>query len=158
MPHLLAEMAEVEECQLVTLRMDSQLLGIPVERVRDVLKAARITRVPLAPPEVSGVMNLRGRIVTVLDVRTRLQLAPAAQAGPPMFIVVERKGEYFALKVDAIGDVLTVPVDHIEHKPSNLKAAWREIASGVYWLKNELLVVIDMDSFVAPLRPKQGGE
>lgn len=151
-----AEAMEMEECRLVTLQVDHQLFGIPVQHVRDVLKTAKLTKVPLADAEVLGVMNLRGRIVTVIDVRALLQLTSTPMNNAPMFIIVERKGEYLALVVDAVGEVLTIPTNSIEKKPSNLKPAWRDIASGVHRLPNELLVIIDMDTFLVPHRSEEG--
>lgn len=140
------ELKEGAQTKLVTMRVNQQLLAIPVEYVRDVLKGGRIAHVPLAPPEISGLMNLRGRVVTVVDMRRRLKLAPLDENANPMFIVVEYEGEYYSLHVDSVGDVLTIATAAIEKPPSNLSADWREIATGVHRLTNELLVIVDVDT------------
>ncbi|MDE3060494.1 MAG: chemotaxis protein CheW [Pseudomonadota bacterium] len=148
MTQAVAEIA-AEECKLVTLRVGKQLLGIPVTHVRDVLKNARIAPVPLASAEVLGAMNLRGRVVTVVDMRIRLHLGPMPEDVAPMFIVTECRGEYFGLRVDAIGEVLTLTAVDIEKKPANLKSPWRDVASGIYRLPEELLVVVDLEALLA---------
>ncbi len=143
-----AEKPETEQVQLVTMRVNGQLLGIPVSYVRDVLKEGRIAQVPLASAEICGSMNLRGRIVTVVDVRTRLKMPVADVQTQPMFVVVENKGEYFSLKVDSVGDVLTIPTIQIEKSPSNIESSWREISTGVHRLNKELLVIVDISELL----------
>lgn len=137
-----------ESRMLVTMHIGGQLFGIPVLHVQDVLRAQRIARVPLAPPEMAGLINLRGRIVTVIDMRRRLGL-PAMESGAPhMFVVVERQGDLFSLVVDSVGEVLTVPVSQIESAPANLQGSWREMADGVCRLEGELLVIIGIKTLL----------
>src|SRR5271165_3855095 len=93
----------------VTMFIEGQMFGIPVLMVQDVLGPQKITRIPLAPPEVAGSLNLRGRIVTAIDVRMRLQLPQRApDAGAGMSVVVDMKGELYSLKVDQVGEVLSL--------------------------------------------------
>lgn len=132
-----------DAAMLVTMRVDDQLFGIPVQHVRDVLREQKVARVPLAPPEIAGSINLRGRIVTVINMRERLKLAPKQDKQPYMFVVVERHQELYSLMVDSVGDVMNVSHSHIEKSPANLSASWREIASGIHRLDGELLVIID---------------
>lgn len=132
----------------VTVRIDRQLIGIPVKQVRDVLRKQKITAIPLAPSEVAGSLNLRGRIVTVVDVRHRLRLPPSAENVQSMFVVVEHKGELYSLMVDSVGDVLTAPPAMIEKVPANLSGAWKEVASGIYKMSDELLVIIDVQTML----------
>lgn len=132
----------------VTMRIDSQLFGIAVKHVRDVLRCQKITSIPLAPAEVSGSLNLRGRIVTVIDVRKRLRLPPLAEDAKNMFVVVDYKGELYSLMVDSVGDVLTASEAMIEKVPPNLNGAWRDVASGIYKLSGELLVIIDVETML----------
>lgn len=133
-----------ESSDLVTMTVAGQVFGIPVLQVQDVLKPQRITRIPLAPPEIAGSLNLRGRIVTVIDVRTRLGLPAFSEDQKRMSIVVEHKGELYSLMVDQIGEVLNLPNASFEHNPSTLDKRWREIAQGIYRLEQTLLVVLDV--------------
>lgn len=133
----------------VTVRMGQQLLGIPVLRVHDVLKPQAMTPVPRAPAIVAGVMNLRGRIVTAIDVRACLGLPPrAADEAPPMCVVIEHRSQPYALVVDGVGDVISVAGDSHEQNPATLNARWRQLATGVYRLPDALLIVIDVSALL----------
>src|SRR5262245_23612796 len=95
------------ETEYVTATIGGQLFGLPIARVQDVFVPDRIARVPLAPPEIAGLLNLRGRVVTTVDMRKRLDLpAPAAADGPRMAVGIECNGESYGLLIDAIGEVL----------------------------------------------------
>jgi purine-binding chemotaxis protein CheW len=131
--------------EFVTFRLQGQLMGLPVLDVHDVLAAQKITRVPLAPPAVAGVLNLRGRIVTAIDLRTRLGLPPRDVSESYMCIVVEHKGEPYSLLIDAVGDVLTLSQKQFEANPITLNAHWRSISRGIFRLDDELLVAVDVD-------------
>ncbi|MBV9117226.1 MAG: chemotaxis protein CheW, partial [Acetobacteraceae bacterium] len=98
-----------EERQFVTLTVAEQLCGVPVLGVRDILSQQAITRIPLAPPEVAGSLNLRGRIVTAIDLRRRLRLPPAPPGAPSMSVVTEQDGELYALLVDQVCEVMCPP-------------------------------------------------
>ncbi len=129
----------------VTFTIDKQLFGIPVLGVQDILVPEKIASIPLAPPEVKGSINLRGRIVTVIDVRVRLGLdnLPAGKKG--MGVTVEFHGELYTLLVDKVGDVMRISHDDYENNPGTLDALWREFAMGVYRLENCLMVVLDVE-------------
>lgn len=132
----------------VTMIVHGQMLGIEVKHVRDVLREQNVTPVPLAPPEVSGSLNLRGRIVTVVDLRSRLGLPPREPEAKCHFVVVELKGELYSLMVDSVGDVLTSRLSQLEKPPGNLGAAWKEIATGVYKLDGQLIVLMDVQTLL----------
>jgi purine-binding chemotaxis protein CheW len=140
--------SSAETSMLVTMRVADQLFGIPVQHVRDVLKEQKVAQIPLAPREISGSINLRGRIVTVVNLRERLRLQDKQEGTTHMFVVVEFKGEFYSLMVDAVGEVLTIPTAHIEKSPANLVASWKEVASGIHRLQDELLVVIDIQALL----------
>ena len=131
--------------EFVTVTIADQLFGIPVLSVQDVLGPQKITRIPLAPPEVAGALNLRGRIVTAIDVRRRLGLPPRAADIAGMSVVVEHKGEPYSLMIDSVGEVLSVPFEAYERNPATLNSRWREISGGVYRLDSRLLVVLEVD-------------
>lgn len=131
--------------EFVTLTVAGQLCGIPVLTVRDILGPQAVTRVPLAPPEVAGSLNLRGRIVTAIDLRRRLGLAAAADSARAMSVVVETGGELYSLLVDQVGEVLSLEGDGREPNPPTLDARWRGVSSGVHRLQGQLMIVLDVD-------------
>lgn len=132
--------------EFVTMFLSGQMFGIPVLTVRDVLGPQKITRIPLAPPEVAGSLNLRGRIVTAIDVRMRLNLTKR-EDGPDsksMSVVVDINGELYALRVDSVGEVLSLPAASFERNPPTLDLLWREYSTGIYRLEDKLLVILDV--------------
>jgi len=131
--------------EFVTLTVANQICGIPVLTVRDILGPQQVTRVPLAPPEVAGSLNLRGRIVTALDLRRRLGLASAPAGTRPMSVVVEVGGEFYSLLVDQVGEVLSLEEDAHEANPPTLDPRWRGVSAGVYRLQGQLMVVLDVE-------------
>ncbi|HST75103.1 MAG TPA: chemotaxis protein CheW, partial [Acetobacteraceae bacterium] len=112
--------AASDEQVLVTLTVADQLCGIPVLGVRDVLGEQVITRIPLAPPEIAGSLNLRGRIVTAVDLRRRLCLPPAPPGVARMSVVAEQGGELYALLVDQVAEVMTLKASAFERNPPTL--------------------------------------
>jgi purine-binding chemotaxis protein CheW len=128
----------------VTMTVAGQLFGIPVLQVQDVLGPQRLTKIPLAPPEVAGSLNLRGHIVTAIDVRTRLGLPPRSADMKGMSVVVDLNGELYSLVIDQVGEVLSLAKDTFEANPPTLDPRWREVSRGIYRLKGQLLVVIDV--------------
>ncbi len=134
--------------EFVTATIGSQLCGIPVLKVQDVLGPQRITPIPLAPVEVAGSLNLRGRIVTAIDLRTRLGLTLRADDKNEMSIVVEHHGELYSLMIDAVGEVLKMSASNFERNPATLDPVWRGFSEGVYRLTEGLLVVLDVDTLL----------
>ena len=108
-------------------------------------KPTRITRVPLAGAEIAGVLNLRGRIVTAIELRTRLGLGARDGGQVPMAIGIELRGELFGLLVDAVGEVLELSDDEREANPINLDRNLGRVSAGVYRLDGQLLVILDID-------------
>lgn len=128
----------------VSMTVGGQLFGIPVLTVRDILKPQRITRIPLAPPEVAGSLNLRGRIVTAIDLRARLGVPARAPDQPAMSVVVDQEGELYSLLVDQVGEVLRLKDTDFEANPPTLDARWRDFSDGIYRLNESLLVVFNV--------------
>jgi len=129
----------------VTFSVADHYFGIPVNRVQDILTPDTIAGVPLGPPEVRGLINLRGRIVTVIDVRTRLCLGTSAEAGPRKCVTVESEGEFYTLLVDKVGDVVSLSENGREPNPATLDPLWRELANGVFRSGDKLLVTLDVE-------------
>jgi purine-binding chemotaxis protein CheW len=146
----------VGQGDFVTVFVADQLFGISVRAVRDVLGPQRITRIPLAPPEVAGALNLRGRVVTAIDVRRRLGLPARANNDRGMSVVVESGGELYGLIVDSIAEVLNLPPEGYERNPSTLSPRWREISAGIHRLDERLMVVLDIDSLLRLPRAAAG--
>jgi purine-binding chemotaxis protein CheW len=130
--------------EFLTILIAGQRFGIPILQVQDVLGKQRVTKIPLAPPEVAGSLNLRGRIVTAIDVRCRLDVEPREEGAKEMSVVVEHDGELYSLIIDTVGDVLNLHDSEFEPTPPTLGPAWRDIASGIYRLEGELLIILDV--------------
>jgi purine-binding chemotaxis protein CheW len=130
---------------LVSIRVGKQMFGVPVLEVQDVIAQTAINRVPLGPIEVAGSLNLRGRIVTAVDMRRRLKMEPRAPDDGFMSVIVEHIGELYALLVDDVGDVLWLSSADHEASPVTLSPHWRAICSGLYRLEGGLLLVINVD-------------
>lgn len=133
--------------EYVTAKIGGQLFGIPVLSVRDVLGAHKLTNIPLAPPEVAGALNLRGRIVTAIALRRRLGL-PDSDKEESMSIVVDHQGELYSLLIDEIGEVLSVDAANYERNPPTLDARWRNVSAGIYRLDGTLMVVLEVDKLL----------
>lgn len=138
------DLAVSETQDYVTMFIEGQLFGIPVLTVQDVLGPQRITRIPLAPREIAGSLNLRGRIVTAIDVRLRLGLSKRDGENKGMSVVVDMGGELYSLMVDQVGEVLSLPEAKFERNPPTLDPMWREFSAGIYRLDDKLLVVLDV--------------
>jgi purine-binding chemotaxis protein CheW len=134
---------------VLTLLVAGRLCGIPVPRVRDVLRGEQIARVPLAPAGIAGVLNLRGRIVTAVDLRNRLGLPAAEPGAPRMSVVVEHENELYSLLADGVREVLSLSGEEREDAPATLSDAWREHASAVHRLPEGLLIELDTDRLLA---------
>ncbi|HWY62424.1 MAG TPA: chemotaxis protein CheW [Rhizomicrobium sp.] len=129
----------------VTFSVADHYFGVPVSRVQDILTPDTIASVPLGPAEVRGLINLRGRIVTVIDVRTRLSLGASAAAGPRKCVTVESEGEFYTLLVDSVGDVVSLKEICREPNPATLDPLWCEVANGVFRAGEKLLVTLDVE-------------
>jgi purine-binding chemotaxis protein CheW len=129
----------------VTFTLDGQMFGLPIGRVQEVFRPARITSVPLAAAQIAGVLNLRGRIVTAIDMRSRLDLPPRSKDRTAMAIGIESGSESFGLLVDAVGEVLKLPDGERESNPINLDRRLARVSAGVHRLDGQLLVVLDID-------------
>ena len=131
--------------EYVTIAIADQLFGIPVLEVHDVLRGLSLTKIPLAPAEVAGALNLRGRIVTAINVRKRLGLPELENDEKGMSIVVEHHGEPYSLMIDNVGEVLSLNLEDLEPTPVTLNACWKEVSGGIYRLENKLLVVLQIE-------------
>jgi purine-binding chemotaxis protein CheW len=141
--HAAADTEAVTE--YVTVLLDGQLFGLPIARVQDVFTPELLTRVPLSGPEIAGILNLRGRIVTAVDLRCRLGLPPREQSQRPMAVGIEWRGESYGLLVDAVGEVIKLGDSGREPNPVNLDAKFAHVSAGVHRLDAQLMVVLDVE-------------
>ena len=137
-----------EEKQFVTAYVGGQLVGLPILSVQDVLNPMQYTFVPLAAPEIIGLINLRGRIVTAIDVKAKLGHEKLDKLETRRSVVVEHKDELYALYVDSVGDVMNIPNSKFEQNPANLEDSWKAVTSGVYRLDEKILVVLDINKLL----------
>ncbi len=138
-----------EATQLCTFFVDSLFLGIEVEKVQEITRYQEMTRVPLAPAVVGGLINLRGQIVTAIDLRRRLDLSDRPAEISPLNVIVRTADETASLLIDNIGDILEVDQDDFETTPDTFTSKVRPLIRGVYKLQGQLLLFLDVDKVVA---------
>ena len=138
-------MQTAPEIEFVTVLIADQLFGLPISRVHDVFMVDRLTRVPLAPPEIAGILNLRGRVVTMIDMRRRLDLPAREEGRGNMAVGIEHRGESYGLLIDSVGEVLKIPTVSRDPNPVNLDPRWARVAEGVVQLEDRLMVVLDVE-------------
>jgi purine-binding chemotaxis protein CheW len=131
--------------QFCTFHLDGYLFGVPVPRVQEVIRSQEMTRVPLAPEVVKGMINLRGQIVVALDLRRRLALSERAEGELPINVVVRTPDGAVSLLVDEIGDVIEVEQSSFEAPPETLRGAVRSMILGVHKLEGKLMHVLDTE-------------
>lgn len=136
------------EKRYASCRVGHLLVGVPVDAVQEVTASAELTPVPLAPSIVSGLMNLRGRIITAIDLRRSLHLADRPADQPPVNLILRTDGGSIGLQVDAVGDVLDVHEDDFEPPPRTLRGQLRELITGAYKLERGLLLVLNTERVV----------
>ena len=141
----MTDSAQQDLKEYVTASIGGQLFGLPIVRVQDVFITERLTRVPLAPPEVAGLLNLRGRIVTLIDLRRRFGLGEREPGQTVMAIGVESRGESYGLLIDSVGEVLKLDESTREANPINLDARLARVSAGIFRLDGKLLIVADVD-------------
>jgi len=131
--------------QFSTFLVDRLLFGVAVEKVQEVIRYQEMTRVPLAPAVVKGLINLRGQIVTAIDLRRRLGLQERPASDLPMNVVIRHNDGAVSFLVDEIGDVLELEEESFELAPGTVSPHVRELIHGVYKLKNTILIILDTE-------------
>ena len=135
--------------QFCTFVLDDLYFGVEVLKVQEVIRYQDMTRVPLAPGVVQGLINLRGQIVTAIDLRRRLELSERSGDARPMNVVVRTSDGVVSLLVDEIGDVVEVDDASFERPPDTISGAARALVTGVYKLKDRLLLALDVEQTTA---------
>ena len=135
--------------QFATFFLDGLFFGVEVLKVQEVIRYQEMTRVPIAPAMIQGLINLRGQIITAIDLRRRLEMPPRAENRLPMNVVVRTDDGAVSLLVDEIGDVVEIQDDTYEQLPETLTGVARELIRGVYKLKERLLLILDTERAVS---------
>ncbi|MBX3424639.1 MAG: purine-binding chemotaxis protein CheW [Pirellulales bacterium] len=133
------------EVQFATFYVGDILLGIDIRYVQEINRQLAVTRVPHAPPEVRGVINLRGDVATVIDLRRVLDLPPAELTRDSRNLIVNFDGESIGLLVDRISDILTISEDQIEPPPANVSGLDGRLLAGVHTMKSSIVVLLDIE-------------
>jgi purine-binding chemotaxis protein CheW len=144
------------ELQFATFHVGDLLLGIDIHLVREINRNLSLTRVPHSAPAVQGVINLRGEVVTIIDLRTVLGLPPAPPSNERRNVIVQAEGEQIGLIVDRVADVVTTSADQIDPKPENLRSVDVGFFRGVFKLDRGLLVILDVAETLAAVAPGGG--
>src|SRR4030081_2806816 len=131
--------------EYVTIVLDGQWFGLSIACVQDVFMPELLTRVPLSQPEIAGILNLRGRIITAIDLRCRLGLPSRREGPPPMAVGIEWHGESYGLLVDAVGEVISFADSAREPNPVNFDPNFARVSAGVHRLDAQLMVVLDVE-------------
>ncbi|MDY7225463.1 chemotaxis protein CheW [Hyalangium rubrum] len=134
--------------QMCTFTVDGNLFGVELERVQEILRAQPLARIPLAPSEVAGLINLRGQIVPAIDLRRRLAMAERSPEAEPTNVVLRGDDGAVSLLVDEIGDILTVSAETFEPPPEHLRGPLRALLLGVHKLQDALLLVLSPDAAI----------
>lgn len=135
--------------EFVTVMLGDQMFGLPIDRVHDVFIASSLTTVPLAPREIMGLLNLRGRVVTAMCLRRRLGLPDRDEGAQDMAVGLERNGESYGLLVDSVGEVMKLSTETHEPSPVHMDQAWVKLSRGVHRLDDRLLIILDVDAVLA---------
>jgi purine-binding chemotaxis protein CheW len=142
-------MTSATTAQYCTFLLDGLYFGVDVLKVQEVIRYQEMTRIPGAPAVVSGIINLRGQLVTALDLRRRLGLEPREKGQLPMNVVVRTEDGATSLLVDEIGDVIELDETTHERPPETIDAVTREVVRGVHKLDGRLLLVLDIERLIA---------
>ncbi len=142
--------------QFCTFFLKEQFFGVPVQRVQEVIRYQEMTRVPLVPPEIRGLINLRGQIVMALDLRRRFEMEERPGSQLPMNVVVRTEDGAVSFLVDEIGDVLEAREENFEPPPETLHGKARELVRGVYKLQDRLMLVLDPERAIAGTETGRG--
>jgi len=144
------------QLHLITFRLDGEEFALPIAAVREVIRVGEITRVPQAPAHVRGITNLRGRIVPVVELRTRLGLAPLVPTPKARIIVAETEGRLLGLLVDEVAQVLKLAADRVVDPPEEVRSAAGDHVTGVARLGERLVILLDLERALAGPAPSHG--
>lgn len=134
-----------ETGQFLTACVNNHYLGFPIEMIQDVIGIQDITNVPMSVGSIAGILNLRGRIVTAIDMRRRFGEDSDITVAEPMGVIIESDEELFSLLVDRVEDVMSVSLANLEKPPATLSPIWSNVCHNVYQVKDRILIIVDPD-------------
>lgn len=146
-----------DQIQVLSVFLNDQVFGIAVADIQDVLRGLMLTRVPLAAAHIAGVCNLRGHIVTAINLNNRI-FNKDSDVSASMNVVIEHKGELYSMLVDRVGNVITLDKSEIEEPPLTMNGALKDSAKGVYQLDESIMVLLDAEKVIAQTLPEKGRE
>ncbi len=141
------EITSNDKIQVLSVFLDEQMFGIEISKIEDVLMPLHLTEVPLAEAHIQGVSNLRGRIVTAINLRKRLKM-DSVNPSESMNVVVENHNELYSVLVDRVGDVLTLDARDIEKPPLTLNPLWHDLIDGVCQMEDTIMVILDTEKSI----------
>lgn len=141
-------MTEQSTIQLVSFRAGDELFGAPIEKVHEIIRSSSIVKVPQAPDFIEGIINLRGKIITVIDLRKKFGMPPAPSQTASRIIVADIVGTKVGIIVDAVSIVLRVSREHFEKTPAIISGLERKFISGVVKENNKMLLALDLDKLL----------
>lgn len=144
-------MTDNQLIKFVTIKIGQQEFGIPVEHVIDILSPQKIYPIPLTRKEIIGSLNLRGKIVTALDIRLLLDIKDPILNKQGKCLILEHANELFGFDVDKVGEINSFSSDLLIHTPNNLSPFWQEVSLGIYPLENELIVILDVSKLIGSI-------
>jgi purine-binding chemotaxis protein CheW len=137
-----------EHGQFLTAYVNGHYLGIPIHTIQDVIGPQALTGIPLARDSIAGVLNLRGRIVTVIDMHNRLKEPRHTDRKKGMGIIIESCDELFSLLIDHVEDVKTIALDDIEKTPPTLNPIWERVCTGVFQFEDQIMIILDIENIL----------
>lgn len=137
-----------KQLKVLIVKLVDQQFGVPVNLIRDIFKPTNLTAVPLSSPEIWGVINLRGRIVTAIDLRTLLSLPKRQENERFMMVALEYENELFSIVVDSVMEVIDLDGENLEPNPSTLGDRLKEMSQGIYKMEDELMCILDLKKII----------
>lgn len=141
-----------EKLQLATFYLGELCLALEIAQIQEIIRDVRVTHVPYAPPEVSGVINLRGEVTTIIDLRHVLGLPPAPEGTSRRTLIVRSQGESIGLVVDRVADIMAVGDEEVVPPPPNVGHVDGKFIRGVYPQEKEIIVVLELEQVLSASR------
>ncbi len=145
----IAKESDAHLLQLVTFKIGEEEFGVDILSVQEIIRLMQITMVPNAPAFIEGVINLRGKVIPVIDLRKRFNKATVERNSQTRIIVMELKGNIVSFLVDAVSEVLRISESTVEDAPPVVAGVGAEYIKGVGKLDDRLLILLDLDRLIA---------